>query len=69
MVFFLEEVDGYAERAFFYCPEKEVSHSVDIMGVFGNYTEEPTPEEFEAFCERCDKSFGEAFGEGVDWRF
>ena len=69
MTFYLDEINDYFGRAYFYCPEKELDFSVDVRGVFGDPDEEPTPEEFKAFCERCDSAFGEAFGEGVGWKF
>ena len=69
MTFYLEEVNNYTEKAEFYCPEKEIGYSVDVSGIFCDPNEEPTDAEFEAFCERCDSAFCEAFGDGVDWRF
>ena len=66
MTFYLDEVNDYFGRAYFYCPEKELDFSVDISGAFDSNAGDYDGGKVE---EIVSKAFGEAFGEGVEWKY
>ena len=66
MTFSLEFVDDYTQELEFFCPEKELTFYVDISGAYDEQTEDYNQGEVERI---VDKAFGEAFGEGVNWKF
>lgn len=66
MTFSLEFVDDYTQELEFFCPEKELTFYVDISGAYDEQAEDYNQGEVERI---VDKAFGEAFGEGVNWKF
>ena len=66
MTFSLEFVDDYTQELEFFCPEKEITFCVDISGAFDEQAETYDDGKVERI---VSKAFGEAFGEGVNWKF
>ena len=66
MVFGLAFCDDYRQELEFFCPEKELTFYVDISRAYDEQAEAYDDEKVENI---VSKAFGEAFGEGVEWKF